>query len=475
MNEKTKPKMPLQLDQKILKNACYLLTGNVGVRVFTAVAIILVTRYLGPADYGALAVALAFSSLAAYGSDLGLTQTFIREGSRPGANIPELMGSTLKLRLVFSAIATIVMFVLVPLIYRNPDIRLIILWTTGPGIWGTALQGLGAAYFQLTEKMQYTALIRGLAALLNGLALLAGIYLQAGLVFFAASYGISQLLGGVLSSILVRRHCSLQGRSYRSLLSEQAYFAAAGITVIALPQLGPLVLEKVTSFKEVGYFAAAYRIPALLYLIPGTVAGAFYPALFRNAYRDRENHRALTGIQLKLMSVLGAALALPLVLYPETVLGLIFGPEWQSGTPVIVLQILSGLVVLQSLNYPLADALSSLGFQKRRALSQGGAMALALVLFIVLGLNFGAAGGAVTLICAELCLLLSFSISLPGGRQIIIKNLDEIVVAILVGFLAYWGRLSGLSPVLGLWLPSLLFIVISLIMNKNRIVFRTKE
>lgn len=457
----------LDKGRKILLNAGYLLLGNVGARALGALVTILVARFLGAESYGALAVALAFANLAAYGADLGLGQTFIREGSKTGADIPALAGSALKLRLLFALAVTLLVLVLVPLLYPGPMGRLI-LWATVPGVWGAAFQGAGAAYFQLAEKMQYTALIRGITALANGLALLTCIYLNTELVYFAAGFGVSQLTGGLFSALLLVGRCSLRAPWHPGLARELVYFTLTGALTMALPQLGPLVLQKVSSLKEVGYFAAAYRIPGLLYMVPGTVAGAFYPVLFRRGHRDRAGHRALATVQLQLMTVLGAALALPLLLYPDTVLVFLFGPGWQGGQAVATLQILALMVVLQSINYPLADALTTSGRQKYRTLCLGSATLLAIMLHSWLGAQGGARGAALAVIAVETWLLAGFALGLPGGGALLKKNAVPLLLAALVLAGGLGARHLGLGAVVGLWLPSLTYLALAVVLNKKQ-------
>jgi len=61
-------------------------------------------------------------------------------------------------------------------------------------------------------------------------------------------------------------------------------------------------MERVTGAGQVGYFAAASRIPALLYAIPGCLGMAWYPQLFHAGSRDSTQHFALSTDQLKLKS-----------------------------------------------------------------------------------------------------------------------------------------------------------------------------
>jgi len=442
----------------IIRNAAYLLIGNVGARALTAIATILVARYLGAENYGALAVALAIANLAGYCTDLGLTQTFIREGSKPRADIPALTGSALQLRLLFSVIVTAVVLIAVPLIYPDGYMQRIIWWATLPAVWGAALQGAGAAYFQLSEKMQYTAMIKGSAALFNCLGLLASIYWQAEIIFFAGAYGLSQLLGGILSVALIRGRFSL-GRRQRGLWEEIGYFTLAGALTMALPQVGTLILHQVATLTEVGYFAAAYRIPGLLYMIPGTLAGAFYPVLFRQGHRDLVNHTYYASVQLRMMTILSVTLTLPFLLYPQFFMGLLFGSSWRTGSPVAALQILSCLVVIQAIHFPLGDALTTRGLQRRRTYCLLVGLLFAVALHITWGASYGAAGGAAAVIGTELIIVLGLGLTLPGSSVMLKGNINNLLLAVLIGLPFWAARQHGLGPAIGLWLPSLLYLV----------------
>ncbi|MBX6395654.1 MAG: oligosaccharide flippase family protein, partial [Alicyclobacillaceae bacterium] len=151
---------------QILKNASYLFASNVLVRLVSALAAILVARYLGARDYGILSVALAFSVVAGYFTDMGLSHTFIREGTKPGADLANLLAGFFKIRLLFGLVTAAASTVMVEVLYPDPYFRRILYWVVLPTIVGAALQGVGAGYFQVIQKMQYTALIRTVSGLL---------------------------------------------------------------------------------------------------------------------------------------------------------------------------------------------------------------------------------------------------------------------------------------------------------------------
>lgn len=445
--------------KKIFLNASYLFVGNVLVRLVSALAAILVARYLGVEDYGLLGVALAFATVVGYFTDLGLTHTLIREATRPKAVINTLMSSFFRARLTLAGFVTIFSLIIIRQLYSDEYFRYVLYWVVIPTIWGAALQGVGAAYFQVIQQMQYTALIRVLSGLITAGTLFVGILFHWPLTYLAPVYGLSSILGGCISFLMVISRLGwLRGWS-PAILKGIVSFTIGGFIVMLLPQLGPLLLERVTDLKQVGYFVAAYRIPSLLYQVPGTVAAAFYPVLYEYGNRKLiDEHHKLIKVELKIMSALGISMALPFFVFPEWWIGILFGSEWLEAAPV--LQLLSVIVMLQSVNYPLADALTTWGWQKYRTLVLTIAFITSVILYLVFGAHWGALGGAIAAIILECILLIGFATFAESGWSLLIKSIwRNLIVLVLVFGLAV--MLMGTNNILlSIALIEVIFIIL---------------
>ena len=66
------------------------------------VSIAVLTRYLGPEDYGRYTLALMYMQLFGVLADVGLFTTVVREISKDPARTEELVGNTLALRLLLA-------------------------------------------------------------------------------------------------------------------------------------------------------------------------------------------------------------------------------------------------------------------------------------------------------------------------------------------------------------------------------------
>jgi O-antigen/teichoic acid export membrane protein len=202
------------------------------------------------------------------------------------------------------------------------------------------------------------------------------------------------------------------------LLKGLTAFTVGGITGIALPQLGPIIMERVTAAAEVGYFAAASRVPGLLYSIPGSLAMAWYPQLFRAGSRDPEQHFALSVDQLKLSVIISFGLSLPVALYSGLLIRMVLGSSWVASTAP-TLSWLCWMVVLNSISAPFADALTTKGMQTRRAYVYVAALVIGSTLFAIFASKRGALGAAAAAIATQVLLSLGLVLVNPSGHALL--------------------------------------------------------
>lgn len=226
---------------KILKNASYLFVGNITVRFVLAIATILFARYVSPEDYGMFTTALAVSAVICYFTDAGLTHTFMREGTRSDANISVLISSYLRIRLILAIVISILFAIFAQFFYPDAYLRAMVYWVVLPTMFGATLQGVGMAYFQVTERMQFTAIISVLQGVTAAAALLLGMYFQWSLMMVAAMYGVSSLVTGVIAFIMTIRYTKVHKGWDKGILDQLLIFTINGIIIMLLPQLGPII------------------------------------------------------------------------------------------------------------------------------------------------------------------------------------------------------------------------------------------
>ena len=70
----------------------------------------------------------------------------------------------------------------------------------------------------------------------------------------SAMYGVSSLVTGVIAFIMTIRYTKVHKGWDKGILDQLLIFTINGIIIMLLPQLGPIILEKVSTYNQVGFF-----------------------------------------------------------------------------------------------------------------------------------------------------------------------------------------------------------------------------
>lgn len=417
--------MTKERKNSIGKNVFYLLYSTVFSSGLNAVTLVILANYLNSQSYGMFSVALAYALIMGYCTDAGISVAVLREGSKKEVSLSALFSSFIKIRLVLLGFTFLGGFFLIQLLYQNqPELLKTTYYLMLPMVTGLALQSISITYFQLIEEMQYLGYIRICSAVLLVSSVLAGMVLSLHPYMICLLYGSSYLLAGSVGIRLVRKRTVIHFKQvfHKGLLKNVLSFIISGLLVVLLPQLGPIVLERTLTLTQVGLFAVAYRIPSALYQIPGVLAGAFYPALFKSYIsKGTKEHLQLNILQLKMMAITGMAMTVSFYYIPEILIRSLFGEEWTFASKA--LQIMSFLLVLQSMNVALADGLTTKALHHRRTAIQAFALLCGIGFYIGFSRQYGIEGAACAAVAIDIVSLAGYWLLNPSKKTLAVKAL----------------------------------------------------
>lgn len=160
------------------------------------------------------------------------------------------------------------------------------------------------------------------------------------------------------------------------------------------------------------------------------------------------------------MSFLGMGIAIPFIADPRFWIVTLLGEKYASAGGALA--ILAFMVILQSINYPLADNLTTIGQQWKRTTTMAIGLIVAIISYIVLGSKFGMIGTAVASILTEGTLLLGFTLFVHKGFQLLFKGIIFNVLAFAISYGIYGTVLINLPSLVALILTGLIFGIIGL-------------
>jgi O-antigen/teichoic acid export membrane protein len=385
--------------------------------LLSLLALPLIVRHLGVADFGRYVAVLSVVSVAALVSDLGITTLALREyTSAPANERPALMQGLLGMRLLVSVLGALAAIGFV-----------VAAGYPAPAAWGAAVACAGLVpqvYADLVVVSLLTASRFGRAAAIDftrsaagSVILVALVVAGAGLVWFLAAYAAAALAGALMARLLALEHVALRprlpsGRARRLLGDSIAYAVATAVYVVYFRAV-MLVVSLQATPRQAGWFASAFRITEFVAAAAAIAASTATPALVRAAASGAFAQTALrlTAIAAGAGTLVGGviALAAPLVMrvlggaalepaagvlrVEAIATGLVF-PVFMLGAALLVLRRHAALVVVNAL---------------------GLAVAVAGALLLVPG--HGARGGAIAAAIAEAVLLVAQAVALVRASR----------------------------------------------------------
>lgn len=299
-----------------------------------------VARFLGPEQFGLLNHATALVAMVAGVAGLGIHNYVVSELVRNPAERGAILGSALALRLAVAAVIVLVV-VLVGLVLPTSDPRFP--WLVA--IAASSILFQAAEVFdwslQAQHRMRASAAIRtaGFAGVTAAKVVL--VLTRAPLFAFAVVTA-AELLLYALGWVLVYRRGGADWRALRPTRERFAGLIRAGwvlaLTVGALQvqaYFDQVLLGTWLGPAALGDYAAAFRIVMVAAFVPAVVQIVAGPELARAhaegdaAFRRRMNqlYRAMLGLFV--------LLAAPLVLWPQTIVKLLYGASFSGAAAIL--------------------------------------------------------------------------------------------------------------------------------------------
>ncbi|HKP22117.1 MAG TPA: oligosaccharide flippase family protein [Thermoleophilaceae bacterium] len=388
--------------------------------VLTVVSAAILFRHLGVVDSGRYVTVLALSSLVAGMTEFGLTTVGIRElAVRDQAGQRILLANLLGLRLAVTLVgaAAAVVFALI----AGYD---------GEMVVGVALAGIALAGIAIQTTLGISLMVRlrlgwmTALELIRQAVLVAGIVvlvlLGAGIVPFVAAQIPAVLVALALTIVLVRGSVPLRpafdAAEWGALLRTILPFAAATILAAVYFRASLLVLELVSTPREVGLFSAPFRITEVLLAVPNLLVGAAFPIFSRAARDDRA--RLAYGLDRVFQAslTLGACALVGLVLGAPFVIDVVAGARFDDSVDVLRLQAVALLISFAAT--PLTYSMLSLRMHGSLLVVSAVALAANIISVAILASAHGAMGAAGGAVIAEViglaCAWLILRRSEPG-------------------------------------------------------------
>lgn len=445
---------------RFVSNAASLFTSEVLNKATTFVVYAMVSRYLDPHAFGQLSLGLLLFYTFQVLATAGMPTLITREVAKLPRRTRSFLINGCAAAVVSATCAMLVMIGLA-LIMRYDRGTTLMIATLSLGLLPFGLALVIESIFRGREKMHLIAA----ANVPANVAKVVGAFILLSQGFGVLSIGLL-LVGVRVAIVLVEWTCVTwlidagRGR-FRPALAlalfkrSATFFGVDSVTAI-WTSVNAVLLSKFATEVEVGLYGAACQLLQPFLLVYRSVAGSVFPSMCQRAARGIPMLADMTRSLVTFLLTLGLPAALIVFYLADVGLWMLYGDEFGRATPV--LQVLSGMLVLQCFTNVMGHALWAAG-KERVALR---IVTVNLILNIAIGLvaigRFGLMGAAYTMLAIECFNVLQHylacrrslsmqpvgstvfkplaAVALMGGCLLVLNSTDRYVAA-AIGAAAY--------------------------------------
>jgi O-antigen/teichoic acid export membrane protein len=344
----------------VARNAVLRAGGEVIAKLASVVFFVAVARDLGETGFGDFMFALSFTTVLILGAGFGTEDLVAREVARERSRVHEYLSNVVALKATISVLVLLVAAAVVNFAGYSADARSAV-YILGAAI---AIENLGRSWhsvFQAFERMGYIsfALItqRTVTAVAGVLTLTAG----GGIVAVSLVYLGGAVLGFVINFLTLRRfvvrpQLSLDRSRWLPILKAGLPIGLITVLFTALLKVDQVLLSFFAGGdnREVGYYAAAFRLIEATMFVAWAFSSAVLPWLSRQGPEEGPLAR---GYELGMKAMAGTLLpmALTFSLFARHLIDLFYGSQYDSA--VFPLVLLGSITVFYGLNSLAATAL----------------------------------------------------------------------------------------------------------------------
>lgn len=329
----------------ILKGSVYLAVGSQLARVVSFAQLVILTKYLGSADYGAWSLIQAIPAMLLVLTDMGVNSIMLRTIARDKTKERSTLQRVLSLKFILAPVYVLAVYLVsVASGHGQHVVYLTTLYALSivVGMCGQTLVVVWRAQQRFGLEAKITLAKDVAISLLLIAATLLGWGLE-GLIWVSILHGFG------VSSLLLWRYLGQQSlswkwsspRNYLNDIRVAVPFAVHGMLSPLSATVALVMLGWLSDFSTVGVYNAAFRIVVFLYFVPNALQRTLLPQLSLQHLSSPAEFRDTIGKALRIVLLISIPSAAGLALLAHDVVALLFGVQFEAAGPVLTLLALS--------------------------------------------------------------------------------------------------------------------------------------
>lgn len=335
--------------EKILSNTGFLVGEQVINMGLSFLVGIWVARYLGPEDLGLWQYAQSLVGLGTAVATLGASQIVVRDLVNNPEDEGRILGTTFIL-IICSGVATSLVIGCVGW-WQNEET--LVRWLVVIASVNLLFQAFNVFDFWFQSKVlsKYSAYARTMAQIIISALKVTFIILGLTLIYFALTVVVASIIRALVwiynynkKSILIK-DWHFDASYAQQLLINAWPLILTGVSTSIYMRIDQVMLKSMAGADAVGNYAVAVMISEMWYFIPISITSSVFPAIVNSSRDSESKYNNRLQLLYDAMAGVGVLIAIPITLLGDLLITILFGPEFNLASKVLVVYVWSAVFV----------------------------------------------------------------------------------------------------------------------------------
>ena len=320
---------------KYFKNTSWLFAEKILRMVVGLLVVVWVARYLGPNKFGLLSYAHSFVGLFTIFATFGLDEIVVRELVKDESKRDSLVGTTFWLKLFGAFFVLLVLAFTVNFTSNDLETNILVFIIAS----ATIFQSFNVVdiYFQSKVMGKYVAYANLFSLFISSIVKIILILSNASLIAFAWVVLFDSIVLACGFIYFFLKHSTFRIKNlifYKStaidLLKDSWPLIFSGAVLMIQANIDQVMIKEMINSTEVGFYSVAIKLIASFGFIPVMLKISLYPAILNSKIVSNEIYQDRLLNFYRLNFILFLAVAIPIFLFSEQIVLLLFGIQYQS-------------------------------------------------------------------------------------------------------------------------------------------------
>lgn len=323
---------------KYFKNTSWLFFERIFKMGVGFIIIILLTRHLGPQNFGLLSYSQSLVGIFIAFASLGIDVILVRELTKNIESNDKLIGTAIILKVVAAIVAIAVIFLINTTIEDKDAVLL-----TNIIAFTLLFQSINTfdTYFQANVLSRFSVIANLIAFSISSMVKLGLIFYEAELVYFAYALVFDSIIIAIgYIGIYVKQKKSLISLNYDSQMA--IYFLKRGWPLILVAMAAfiytrtdQIMIKHLMGNEAVGNYAAAIRVSELFYFIPLLITQSIFPKIIEVKLRSEQEYFKLLEKLYRILVWTAIPISLGLYLFSDSIVSILFGEKYIEASSIL--------------------------------------------------------------------------------------------------------------------------------------------